>query len=163
MILRLRLLFDIFTLCLPGHTPLSQGSVMSALPLHGIPPKSSSSFISLIRWFDLTPSPLQVTEHSPILHSLHLQSTKKLFYKRYSIYDLLVENSQSTNINLQNNLSPGHSWTLQLSVIEVVPSHSSPSYSAETFLDLVFVRVPPPHEEEQVPMIHSFHSQSTIS
>ena len=80
-ILKLSLLCDIFTLYLPGHTPLSHGSVLFALPLHGIPPNSSASI--LILWFDLTPSPLQVTEHSPSFHSPHWQSTGNIVEKVY--------------------------------------------------------------------------------
>ena len=62
-----------------------------------------------------------------------------------------------------NNYEPGHSWTLQLSSIEVGPGHLSPPCWAVTFSVRVFVLVPPPHDLEHSPMIQSFHSQWTSS
>ena len=56
---------------------------------------------------------------------------------------------------------PGHIWMLQLSWIEAGPLHSSPPYAAKTFSVLVLVLVPSPHVAEHVPIVQSFHWQST--
>ena len=56
---------------------------------------------------------------------------------------------------------PGHSCTLQLSVMLDDPVHSSPPCCASTFGTLVFVRIPPPHGSSHSPVCHSSHSQST--
>ena len=63
--------------------------------------------------------------------------------------------------NDEEKLSPGHSWTLQLSLTDSSPTHSSPPCSAATFCVRIFVLFPLPHDWVQSPMIQSFHSQWT--
>ena len=57
----------------------------------------------------------------------------------------------------------GQSCKLQVSSTESTPLHSSPPCSAKTKIDLVFILHPPAHDREQSPVIHSLHSQSTLS
>ena len=59
------------------------------------------------------------------------------------------------------HILPGHSWTLQLSVIESSPSHSFPPWAADVFSSLILVRVPPPHVLEHSLICQSSHSQWT--
>ena len=63
---------------------------------------------------------------------------------------------------LRKYILPGHLGMLQLSVTFEEPEHSSPPFAASTFLVLMLVRIPPPHDVEQVPFCHSCHSQSTL-
>ena len=56
-------------------------------------------------------------------------------------------------------VSTGHLFPLQGSLMVRFPIHFPP-WIALTFIDLVLVRVPAPHELEQPSMVHEFHSQS---
>ena len=59
------------------------------------------------------------------------------------------------------SLLPGQQFVLQTSSITDLPLHFPPQDS-ETAFDLVFVRLPPPHDFEHDPMFHWLHWQSTM-
>ena len=60
-----------------------------------------------------------------------------------------------------DNKLPGHSCTLQASVMLAGPGHSLPPNAASIFRSLKLDLVPPPQVIEHSPTTQSPHSQST--
>ena len=58
-------------------------------------------------------------------------------------------------------MSPGQSFTLQISLSSEGPEQTPPFFSTISF-DLFFRRIPLPHEVEHLSVFHVLHLQSTV-
>ena len=136
-----------------------------------VPPLDS--WTSLARVLILVPTP-HVAEQEPSVHSSQTQWTAEI--RCCSLGDdnitscqiwlitfhiLCLDTKLWITYTIDKGFIPGHTWMLQPSWIEAGPLHSSPPYAAKTFSVLVLVLVPSPHVAEHVPIVQSFHWQST--
>lgn len=131
-----------------------QTEVIIAEPIHSNPPCAALTFLSLVM---VTSPPPHGLEHSPITQSSHSQFTcNKNSFVISSNFTLTVELFIKRIIFL-----PGHSSTLQLSVMMESPEQFFPPWAASTIFFLVTYFTPPPHVVEHLPVFHLSHSQST--
>ena len=137
---------------IPGHSWTLQLSVTVGAPTHSTPPCCASGAGALM--FVRRPPP-HVLSHSPMVQSLHTQSTTLKITK----YNVKYNNQFNEDRNLQYYISLlGHGFVLHSSISLGCPVQVPPFASSTDFV-LVLDLVPVPHESEHSPTTQSFHSQ----
>ena len=145
---------NVIGLIIPGHSFISQFSVLIGCPIQGFPPKADCCNSNLS--CDLVPVPHFTEQDVHSFHADHVQSTMLLQKYRHQISKW--ENPE--NVRTNNNI-PGQSLILQLSIFWGCPSQDFPLLAASCFTDLSWYIEPSPHVSEQDD--HSLHADQTQS